>query len=87
MDSAWFRDTLERLVWTAIQGALAVVTAQGLGWVELGDGDLWKAAAAGGLAAALSFVKSLAAGRAQGGTAQLGATTYSYTEAGPGSAG
>ena len=85
---AFWKDALERLIWTATQGALAVLTASQFGWVELGDGELWKAAASGGLAAGLSFIKSFAAIRlSAGGTAQMGAHTYSYTEAGPGSAG
>lgn len=84
---AWWKDAAERLLWTFVQGALAVVTAQQLGWVELGDGDVWKAAAAGGIGASLSFIKSLASSRGRGGTAQMGLKTYSYTETGPGSAG
>lgn len=85
---AWWKDALERLAWTALQGALSIPILEGLGWVELGDQTVWKAAAAGGIVAALSFVKSLAASRIGGdGTAQLGATTYSYTETGPGAAG
>ncbi len=86
-NTAWWRDAAERLIWTFAQGALAVITAQGFGWVELGDGDIWKAAAAGGLAASLSFIKSLAASRLSGGeSAQLGTNTYSHipvTEADP----
>lgn len=85
---AWWKDAAERLFWTALQGALAILTAQQLGWFDLGDGDLWKAAAAGGVGSSLSFIKSLAATKlSAGGTAQLGMRTYSYTEAGPGSAG
>jgi hypothetical protein len=42
---------------------------------------------AGGIGAVFSMVKSVAAQRATGNTAQLGAKTYSYTEQGPGSAG
>lgn len=91
MDStvnAWWKDAAERLFWTAVQGSTAILTAQQLGWFDLGDGDLWKAAAAGGVGACFSFVKSLAATRlSRGDTAQLGAATYSYTEPGPGSAG
>lgn len=86
-NTAWWRDAAERLAWTFLQGALAIITAQGFGWVELGDGDIWKAAAAGGMAAALSLLKSIIATRLSGGsTAQLGANTYSHipvTEADP----
>lgn len=85
---AWWKDAAERLLWTFIQGALAVLTADQFGLIELVDGELWKAAAAGGIGSALSFIKSLASVRTStGGTAQLGVRTYSYTEPGPGSAG
>lgn len=86
--NAWWRDSLERLAWTFVEGALGVLTAHNFGWIELSDGQLWKAAAVGGTMAALSFVKSMTATRlSRGNTAQLGVATYSYTEPGPGSAG
>jgi hypothetical protein len=85
---AWWKDALERLLWTFIQGATAILTAAQFGWVEMGDGQLWKAAAAGGVAAVFSLLKSFAAERLTASrTAQWGAKTYSYTEQGPGSAG
>ncbi len=85
---AWWKDALERLLWTFVQGALAIPTLDGLGWVDFGEVDLWKAMAAGGTMAAFSFIKTVAAKRlSEGSTAQLGAKTYSYTEAGPGAAG
>jgi hypothetical protein len=84
---AWLKDAGERVFWTFVQGATAVLTAEQFGLFELGDGGLWKAAAAGGIGAVFSMVKSVAAQRATGNTAQLGAKTYSYTEQGPGSAG
>ena len=84
---AWLKDTAERFFWTAVQGALSIPILDSFGWVELGDGMMWKAMAAGGVGAVLSLVKSIAAGRLGGSTAQLGTKTYSYTEAGPGSAG
>lgn len=85
---AWWKDALERLTWTFIQGALAVPTLAQFGWIEIGDGGFWKTAAGGGLMAAFSFIKSFAAKRlSEGDTAQLGSKTYSYTESGPGSAG
>ena len=85
--AAFWKDTLERLLWTWVQGATSVLTLDQFGWIDLQDGELWKAAAAGGLAAVFSFAKALAAQRLMGGTAQLGTKTYSYTESGPGSAG
>lgn len=85
---AWWKDAAERLLWTFLQGALAIMTAQQFGWVELGSGEWWKAAALGGLASAMSLGKSLfAAQLSPGDTAQLGAHTYSYTATGPGAAG
>lgn len=89
MTKAWFKDTLERLLWTAVQGALTVLTLDQFGWIQLVDGELWKAAAGGAVAGTFSFLKSVAASRLadSGGTAQLGTKTYSYTEPGPGSAG
>lgn len=79
---AWLKDAAERIVWTFIQGfAGALILAQTL------DLETLEAAALGGLMAALSAVKAVAAGRLGGDTAQLGARTYSYTEQGPGSAG
>ena len=85
---AWWKDTLERFVWTVIQGGLGILTLDALGWVDFGDLELWKAAAAGGAAAGLSFVKSVAAKRLSSGeTAQLGVETYNYTASGPGAAG
>lgn len=85
---AWWRDALERLVWTFLQGAIAILTVNQFGLIELVDDELWKAAAAGGVGASLSLIKSFAATKlSQGDTAQLGAHTYSYTETGPGAAG
>ena len=89
---AWWKDTAERMVWTFIQGAtgwpLAVALGDATGWVDLGDPNMWESMIVGGTMAVLSFLKSLAATRlSQGGTAQMGAHTYSYTEAGPGAAG
>jgi hypothetical protein len=79
---AWIKDALERLIWTFIQGfAGALILAQTL------DLETLEAAALGGLMAALSALKSVAANRLGGETAQMGAKTYSYTEQGPGSAG
>lgn len=86
--NAWWKDAAERLLWTFIQGALAILTVDQFGWIELVDGEIWKAAAGGGIGASLSFIKALASSRlSRGGTAQLGLRTYSYTEQGPGSAG
>jgi hypothetical protein len=58
MDKLWLRDTLERALWTFVQGALAVVPVE-----LLASGDLTAANAAfvGGVAAVLSLVKSVAA--------------------------
>lgn len=85
---AWLKDTAERMFWTFIQGATAILTVHQLGWLELGDGELWKAAAAGGVGGVFSLLKAVAATRLGArSTAQLGTKTYSYTEAGPGSAG
>ena len=55
---AWFRDALERLVWTFIQGALSALSVEA---VVTGDVSALIPAAVGGLSAALSFIKSLAA--------------------------
>jgi hypothetical protein len=85
---AWWKDAAERVVWTFIQGASAILTVDQLGWIDLGDQSIWKAAAAGGVGAVFSLIKSVAAERlTPGGTAQMGAHTYSYTESGPGAAG
>lgn len=87
-DLAWWKDTIERLAWTFVQGALAVPTLDGLGWIDLGESTLWQSMAAGGVMASFSFIKSLA-GRVltDDGTAQLGVRTYSYNASGPGAAG
>lgn len=88
---AWLKDAGERLVWTFIQGALGVPIG-----AEVYELITNKAVAvptlflmlSGGIAAVLSFIKSLAASKLSAGdTAQLGARTYSYTESGPGAAG
>jgi hypothetical protein len=85
---AWGKDAAERLFWTFVEGSIGILVVQQLGWIELGDGELWKAAAAGGVSSSLSFIKSFASTRlSRGGTAQLGLSTYSYTAQGPGSAG
>lgn len=88
---AWWKDTLERLVWTFIQGALGVTTGVELVELftneEMALGTLF-AMLAGGLGSVYSLIKSVAAERlSSGGTSQWGVKTYSYTEAGPGSAG
>lgn len=85
---AWWKDVAERLVWSFIQGALSIPIMDGFGWIEMTGGELWKTAAAGGVVSALAFIKGIAALRLSGGgTSQLGLKTYSYTEAGPGTAG
>lgn len=79
---AWLKDAGERVIWTFLQGfAAALVLAEGL------NIDTLQAAALAGMMAAMSAVKSIAANRTSGETAQLGAKTYSYTAQGPGSAG
>lgn len=88
---AWWKDTLERLVWTFVQGALGttgtIELVEAITKRDLELGFLFSMLA-GGVGAVLAFVKSLAAKRlSEGGTAQLGAQTYSYTESGPGAAG
>ena len=85
---AWWKDTAERLLWSAIQGALSIPIMESLGWIEVTNGEIWKTAAAGGVVGGLAFIKSVAASRlTSGGTSQFGFKTYSYTEAGPGTAG
>lgn len=85
---AWLKDTVERGVWTFIQGATAVLTAEQFDLLELGDGGLWTAAAAGGIGAIFSALKSAAAAKvSSGNTAQLGVKTYDYEAVGPGAAG
>lgn len=88
---AWWKDTAERLIWTFVQGAIGVPIGveiiELLTDTELAIGYLF-GMLAGGIGAVLSFVKSVAADKlTRGGTAQMGVHTYSYTEAGPGSAG
>ena len=79
--SPWVRDTLERAVWTFVQAAAGILTAAELGWLELGQIELWQAAVAAGTSAVLSLVKAVAAGKiGVNGTAQLGAATYTNTE-------
>jgi len=85
---AWWKDTAERLSWSFVQGALTVPIMDAFGWIDMINGELWKTAAAGGLMGVFAFLKSMAATKLSGGgTAQLGLKTYSYTEAGPGTAG
>lgn len=88
---AWWKDAAERLVWTFIQGALGVPIG-----AEIYEVITDQAVAvptlflmlSGGVGAVLSLIKSTAASKLSAGdTAQLGARTYSYTEAGPGAAG
>lgn len=50
------RDLLERVAATFLQGFVG-----GLVLTEMADQDMWKAAAAGGVAAALSLVKGIVA--------------------------
>lgn len=57
MDGFW-RDAGERALWTFVQAALAVVVAGNV--VDIG---VWKAGAVAGVAAVLSFVKSVAKDR------------------------
>lgn len=79
---AWVKDALERVIWTAVQtfaGALILADALNL--------DATKAAALAATTAVLTVIKTVAANRLGGDTAQLGPSTYSYTEQGPGSAG
>lgn len=51
-------DILERVGWTFIQGATSTLILSG--FLEV---DAWKAAAVGGVAAVLAFVKGLAASK------------------------
>ena len=58
-----FLDTVQRVAWSAIQGAITVAAADAFDWT---DGSAWKAAGAAGLMAALTLVKALIASRRQG---------------------
>lgn len=81
--TAFWKDLVERLVWTFVEAFLGVVIA-----VQVADLDVavLESAAAAGVAAVLSALKSVAAAQIKkaGGkteperTAQLGTTTYTY---------
>lgn len=88
---AWWKDTLERLGWTFLQGSFgsvgAIEIAEAMTGTDVALGMLFSMLV-GGIGAVFSFIKSVAAAKvSEGGTAQLGAKTYSYTEPGPGAAG
>ena len=57
----FWKDTAERVVSTAAQAAIALLTVDGF---DLANFDLEKGAAVVGVAAALSFLKALVAGKA-----------------------
>ena len=67
---AFWKDTIERFAWTALQAGLAVFAVDGWGIEAI------KVAV---IAAALSFAKGIAANFThRDGTAQLGITTYRH---------
>lgn len=79
--SPWLRDTLERVFWTFVQAATGILTAAELGWLQLGEVQVWQAATAAGVAAVISLLKAIAATKVgEAGTAQLGVNTYTNTE-------
>lgn len=53
------RDLIERVVWSFLGGAIAVMVAAGPG--DLFHASLWQAVMTGGVAAVVSLVKGLAA--------------------------
>jgi hypothetical protein len=54
----WVRDTVERVAWTFVQGAVGAVPVQ---QIVSGDIDALTSAAVGGAAAVLSLAKAVAA--------------------------
>lgn len=73
---SFWKDAFERMVWTFVEAFLG-----GLVGVAFLDIDAVGAAGIAGISAVASVLKSIAAGRMkklQGGTAQLGVTTYTY---------
>ena len=67
------KDTLERAVWTFIQGFAGVLVLSGTINVSV-----LQAAGIAGLMALFSFIKSLAAAKIGAPTAQGGVNTYTY---------
>lgn len=61
------RDLFERVVSTFVIGASSVALADGMNLIDVLNLDLWKAAAAAGVAAVLSLVKGLIASAFGGG--------------------
>lgn len=74
--SAFYRDAIERIVWTFIEGFTATVLVAGA--LDL---SVIQAAALAGLMAVLALVKTIAAGQLGSArdTAQLGTVTYLNT--------
>jgi hypothetical protein len=58
LDKPWVRDTVERVAWTFVQGAIGAVPVQ---QIVSGDIDALTSAAVGGAAAVLALVKAIAA--------------------------
>ena len=58
-----WKNVAERVAWTFVQGALSIPFLDAFNML---DANLWKAMAAGGVAAALSLVKNMAAEQLQG---------------------
>lgn len=59
----WFLDTASRAGWSAVQAALTVAAVDGF---DFADGSAWRAAAAAGIMAALTIIKSAIASRRTG---------------------
>lgn len=50
------QNLLERALWTGVQSALAILTADGFGWIQA---ETWAMLACAGVAGALSALKTL----------------------------
>ena len=62
MDRTWLRDSIERVAWTFVQASIATGGAEAIAAAAVdGDVSVLRAAAIGGVAAALSAVKAIAA--------------------------